>query len=213
MKARDDWGRTPVSGPLDADWRRAADALRAGGAVVLPTDTVYGVGALPSVPGATAALFALKDRDRTRPLAVLVADDEQAMALIEPQTEPVLRLIDRFWPGPLTLVLRRSASAAGYDLGADSSTIGVRCPDHDRVRALAAEVGPTATTSANRHGEPTPPTAREAAAALSGAVEVVLDGGRLDGQASTVVDCTGVVPVVLRAGALPPEAVTTELAR
>jgi tRNA threonylcarbamoyl adenosine modification protein (Sua5/YciO/YrdC/YwlC family) len=181
---------------------RVADVLLAGGAVVLPTDTVYGVAALPTVPGATDRLFALKDRSAGQPLAVLVADADQARALVEPSAPEVERWMVDFWPGPLTLVLPRSRAATGLLLGGPGDTIGVRCPGHDLVRAVAAEVGPIATTSANRHGEPTPPTAAEAAAALVSEVELVVDGGEVGTLASTVVDATWGTWRLLREGAI-----------
>jgi tRNA threonylcarbamoyl adenosine modification protein (Sua5/YciO/YrdC/YwlC family) len=105
------------------------------------------------------------------------------------------------WPGPLTMVLRRRPGL-GWRLGEPTDTIGVRCPDHDLVRALAARVGPLATTSANRHGLPTPSSALEAAGQLLGPVDLVLDGGPLYGTPSTVVDLTGEAPRVLRQGAV-----------
>ena len=108
-------------------------------------------------------------------------------------------MIERWWPGPLTLVLRRRPGLA-WDLGDPADTVGVRLPDHDLVLALAEAVGPLATTSANRHGEPTPVTAAEAAAALAGAPDLVVDGGPCAGEASTVLDATGPEPVVLRPG-------------
>ncbi len=180
----------------------ASAALISGGAVVVPTDTVYGVAALPSVPGATARLAALKARAASQPLAVLVADRDQAQALVEAPADDVARLMERCWPGPLTLVLRRAPAARDLALGGDPATIGLRCPDHDLVRALAAAVGPLATTSANRHGQPTPTTAAEAAASLTGPVAAVLDDGPCTGLASTVLDCTGPTWRVLRQGAL-----------
>lgn len=181
---------------------RAAEVLRAGGSVVLPTDTVYGLAALPSVPGATDRLFALKDRSARQPLAVLVADVDQALQLVTTPDPTVSRWMARLWPGPLTLVLRRAASADGLRLGGDDATIGVRCPAHDVVRAIAARVGPLATTSANRSGEPTPTTAGAAAASLAGPVDLVVDGGPAGTVASTVVDATGHTWQVLRAGAV-----------
>lgn len=190
--------------PPDAELLdRLEEALRAGEAVVLPTDTVYGVAALPTVPGATARLFALKDRRPDAPLAVLVADPAQARAVAGPLSPPAERLVEALWPGPLTLVLPRAEAARAWDLGGDPATIGVRCPDHALVRALAARVGPIATTSANRHGHPTPPTAAEAAAALTAPVAVVADGGPLPGAASTVVDVTGSEVAILRQGPIP----------
>jgi L-threonylcarbamoyladenylate synthase len=186
--------------------RRAAVALRAGDVVVLPTETVYGIGALPDVPGATARLFALKGRAFDTPLAVLCADAEQALGLVEAPDQRVWRVAQAFWPGPLTLVLPRRGDLS-YELGEPATTIGVRCPDHALVRALAAEVGPIATTSANRHGEPTPSTAAAVAELFGDRVAVVLDGGVCAGEPSTVVDATGDEWRVIRHGALPADAI------
>jgi tRNA threonylcarbamoyl adenosine modification protein (Sua5/YciO/YrdC/YwlC family) len=181
---------------------RLVAALLAGEPVVVPTDTVYGVAALPSVAGATARLYALKDRRPEVPLAVLVgapADLEAVAAEVDGRTAA---LVERHWPGPLTVVVRRHPDLAGWDLGGDPGTIGVRCPASALVRAVAARTGPVATTSANRHGEPTPIAAAAAAASLTAPVAVVADGGTLAGTASTVVDLTGSTPVVLRQGEL-----------
>ena len=180
----------------------AAEALRSGGVVLLPTDTVYGIAVVASTPGATGRLFALKERSEGQPVAVLVADRAQALALADAPGDAALRLMERLWPGPLTLVVRRSPTASSLELGGDPATVGLRCPDHDLVRALATEVGPLATTSANRHRQPTPRTAAEAAASLVGPVDLVVDGGRLGSVASTVVDLTGSEPKVLREGAV-----------
>lgn len=167
---------------------RVAEALRAGAAVVVPTDTVYGVAALPAVRGATDRLFALKGRGADVPLAVLCSGADQAFELADPAGvgDDVRRIAARLWPGPLTLVLPRRPDL-GLALGEPPTTVGVRCPDHAFVRALAEAVGPLATTSANRHGEPTPATAAEAAAALGPGVVLAVDGGRCDGAPSTVV--------------------------
>jgi L-threonylcarbamoyladenylate synthase len=183
---------------------RAAAVLRAGGTVVVPTDTVYGVAALPGVAGATDVLFRLKDRAGDQPLAVLVADARQARALADPGavTPEVAAWMDRLWPGALTLVLPRAVAARGLALGGSPDTIGLRCPASAFVRALAARVGPVATTSANRHGEPTPTTAREAAASLVGPVDLVVDGGRAGTVASTVVDASVQPWRVRRVGAV-----------
>jgi tRNA threonylcarbamoyl adenosine modification protein (Sua5/YciO/YrdC/YwlC family) len=179
----------------------AERALRSGEAVVVPTDTVYGLAAVADVPAATARLFTLKHRAERKALAVLVADVDQAQSLVEPVSAEVRALMEDHWPGPLTLVLRRSPASRALDLGGDDdTTVGVRCPGHALLRALARRVGPLATTSANRSGEPTPTTAAEAAAALDGPVGFVLDGGRCDGVPSTVVDVTSAPWRVLRAG-------------
>ena len=191
----------PLEPAVDAvEVARVADALRTGGAAVLPTDTVYGLAALASEPGATERLFALKGRRPDVPLAVLVADRAAGVALADGVGDDVLRIMAAFWPGPLTLVLRRGPVSVAWDLGGDGATIGVRCPAHPLVRAIAAEVGPLATTSANRHGASTPATAAEAAGSLVGPVEVVVDGGRIEGTASTVLDVTGPTWRVLRDG-------------
>jgi tRNA threonylcarbamoyl adenosine modification protein (Sua5/YciO/YrdC/YwlC family) len=129
------------------------------------------------------------------PIAVLVASLDQATSVAS-MSGAADRLARRFWPGPLTIVMDRR--------GGDG-TVGVRWPDHDFIRALARRVGPLAVTSANRHGEPTPATAREAAAALIGDVALVVDGGRCDGLASTVVDATGSGIAILRAGPIAEE--------
>lgn len=184
------------------DLVRVAAALRGGGVVVLPTETVYGLGALPSVPGATARIFALKGRTADVPLAVLCADADQALALADQPSAAVERVAKGFWPGPLTLVLRRRPGL-GYELGEPATTVGVRCPDHDVVRALAAEVGPIAVTSANLHGQPTPGTAAAVAALFGDGVAAVIDGGPCTGLPSTVVDATGEDPAswtILRPG-------------
>ena len=185
------------------DVAAAVAALRAGSAVVLPTDTVYGLVALPGDPIAAERLFALKGRSADTPIAVLCADADQALALADPAAATAARpAAERWWPGPLTLVLRRRAGVVLH-VGEPTETVGVRVPDHELVRAIAAEVGPLAATSANRHGEPTPTTAAEAGAALGTGVALVIDGGPLTGVASTVIDTTTEPWRVLRAGDLP----------
>lgn len=179
----------------------AVRALQDGAAIVLPTDTVYGLAALPGVRGATDRIFALKGRTADVPLAVLCADADQAFALAEEVPPAARRLADRFWPGPLTLVLHRRAGL-GYALGEPADTIGVRCPDDALIQAITREVGPIAATSANRHGEPTPATAAEVAAVFGDGVGLVVDGGPAGGIASTVVDCTTDPPRLLRVGSL-----------
>jgi tRNA threonylcarbamoyl adenosine modification protein (Sua5/YciO/YrdC/YwlC family) len=177
------------------------EALRRGDVVVIPTETVYGLAALPAVPGATAKIFALKGRTADVPLAVLCADARQALDLADDPSDAVQRVAKAFWPGPLTLVLRRRPGL-GYELGEPATTVGVRCPDHDLVRAIAAQVGPIATTSANLHGQPTPDTAAGIAKLFGDGVAAVVDGGRCDGVPSTVVDATADGWRVLRQGSI-----------
>ena len=176
-------------------------ALRAGEVVGLPTDTVYGVGVDPFHPGATDRLFAAKRRPRDVELPVLVADAAQARLVATGISDAVQQLMERFWPGALTIVLARVPDVA-IDLGGNAVTVGVRCPDHDAVRELCRRVGPLATTSANLHGQPTATIAAEVEALL-GPSGVVLDGGTCTGSPSTVVDCTTPEPTLLREGRIP----------
>lgn len=175
----------------------AEAALRAGGVVVLPTDTVYGLAARPEEAAAIERIYELKDRPPSMPIATLIDGlDQVGDALdVPPEAE---RLAAAFWPGALTLVL---ACAGG------SGTLGVRCPDHEFVRALARRTGPLAVTSANRHGRPTPRSAQAAAADLHGDVDVVIDGGECAGVASTVVDLTTDPLTIIRSGPITPEEV------
>ena len=177
----------------------AALELRSGGVVILPTDTVYGLTALASDGAAVGDLFERKGRSADRRVAVLVADADQALLVVA--AGPAFgRLSGALWPGPLTIVCNR-ADGFGPWLGEGGATVGVRCPDHDLVRALAAEVGPIATTSANRAGEPTPADAAGAASAVGGDL-LVLDGGPCAGRPSTVLDLTAEPARILRLGAV-----------
>jgi L-threonylcarbamoyladenylate synthase len=169
--------------------------------VALPTDTVYGLAIDPTRPGAADRLFAAKRRPRGVELPMLVADLGQALSLAAPPAGGVRRLMERLWPGPLTVVVRRRPGLF-LDLGDNQETVGIRCPDHPAPRTLCRLAGPLAVTSANRHGRPPLSSAREVASVFAGDVEVVLDGGRCGGQPSTVVDCTGPRPRCLREGGL-----------
>jgi L-threonylcarbamoyladenylate synthase len=182
----------------------AIDALRGGEVVALPTDTVYGLAVLPTIAAATDRLFALKGRRTDTPIAVLCADAAQAFGLAAPHapTPEVRHIAGHLWPGPLTLVLPRRAGL-GYELGEPADTVGVRCPDHALVRTIATAVGPIATTSANRHREPTAPTADGVAATFGAGLALVLDGGRCEAPPSTVVAVTAAEWKVLREGPIP----------
>lgn len=183
----------------DAALDAIVSALRSGEPVVFPTDTVYGLAALPSVPGAVDRLFELKDRPGDRSIAVLVADLAQASA-VGHFGEVEQRWAGEHWPGALTIVVRRHDEVT--NIGTADGTIGIRCPDDDFVRAVAAQAGPLATTSANLSGQPTPTTATLAASGLTGPVAVVVDGGIRDGVASTVARSTPDGPEVFRQGAV-----------
>ena len=184
----------------------AAAALRAGGVVLLPTDTVYGLAAL--TPEAEEDLFVLKGRPADRSIAVLVADRPAAESLAESVPGPLAELMDRHWPGPLTVVLPRARTPGRPLVGGDRDTVGVRCPDHPWLLRLLAEVGPLAVTSANRHAEPTPPEAAAVLASLTpdpdlgAAIAVAIDGGLCAGTASTVVARRNETLEILRPGPL-----------
>jgi L-threonylcarbamoyladenylate synthase len=175
-----------------------------GGLVVLPTDTVYGLGCDPFNASAVGALFIAKARGRDLPLPVLVHNWRQAIGLVEDITEQAKLLIAEFWPGPLTIVLRESPGI-GWDLGYSRGTVAVRMPKHEFALALIERTGPLAVTSANRSGVPTPSTAKEIAEQLGGHVDVFFDTGPSGGgPASTIVDLSGDGVRVLREGAIPP---------
>jgi tRNA threonylcarbamoyl adenosine modification protein (Sua5/YciO/YrdC/YwlC family) len=178
---------------------QAAAALCKGQVVAVPTDTVYGLAVSAFHAGAPELLFRVKGRPRGVDLAVLVAGTEQAMALCQRVPPYALRLVERFWPGPLTLVLDRRPGI-DVNLGEHHATIGVRCPAHAVPLAICARVGPIATTSANRHGEPPLTTALDLAEHFGPGVALALDAGRCAGAPSSVVDCTGDAPRLLREG-------------
>lgn len=181
---------------------RAAAVVREGRIVVLPTDTVYGVGADAFDAVAVAMVLAAKHRGREMPPPVLVpgARTVDGLAVDVPMYARIL--MRHFWPGPLTLVLRAQPSLQ-WDLGETNGTVALRMPDDEVALQLLAEVGPLAVTSANVSGHPAAGTAQEALDQLGGAVTVYLDdGARTGGLPSTILDCTGEEPVVLRQGAL-----------
>ena len=199
--------------PDGDDARAEAIALlRAGAIVAIPTDTVYGIAADLALPDAIERLFAAKRRPPDKAVALLLADADQAgvLGIVGPAARV---LAARFWPGGMTLVLPRRPDARLPDvLAAGAPTVGLRVPDHPAPRALAAELGPLPTTSANLSGQPDARDAAEIAALLGGAVALVIDGGPIrGGPASTVVDCTVERPVVRRVGAIPPARIAEAL--
>lgn len=191
----------------------AADALERGGLVVFPTDTVFGLAARPELPAATAAVFEAKSRPRDLTLPVLVSSADMAGSVAEMDERAAL-LTERFWPGGLTLVLRRSERSKEWDLGSSRETVAVRMPDHELPLLLLRRTGPLATTSANRSGLETPSTCEGVRTALGDSVAVYLCGGdRPRGTASTVVDLTSPDARLLRIGALSAERVHRALER
>jgi len=174
--------------------------------VAVPTDTVYGLAVDPAQPEAVERLFALKGRPADVPVPVLVSGSEQ-VAMVAGRLEVAAQVLaDRYWPGPLTLVVPRRRGFT-VDLGGPTPaarTVGVRQPDHPVVVALCELLGPLAVTSANLHGRPPATTATEVLQAFAGSdqPEVVLDGGVCDRAPSTVVECCGPASRCLREGAL-----------
>lgn len=195
----------------DADERRdglaaAAAAVRRGDLVVLPTDTVYGVGADAFSPPAITALLAAKGRGRDMPVPVLVASTPMLEALVEDLPAAGRALGEAFWPGALTLVVRHTPHLA-WDLGETRGTVAVRMPDHPIALELIEKTGPLAVSSANRTGNSPPTTMLDSRLELGAAVAVYLDGGPCAAPVpSSIVDLTGEVPRVLRAGALDAQA-------
>jgi L-threonylcarbamoyladenylate synthase len=180
----------------------AAAALRKGDLAVIPTDTVYGLAADAFSPPAVTGLLAAKGRDRQIPPPVLVGTVRAATALVEDLNAFGKDLIDEFWPGGLTLVMRANRGLI-WDLGDTKGTVAVRMPLHEIALELLKETGPLAVSSANRSGAPPATTAAEAEAQLGEAVAVYLDGGPCSGDVpSTIVDLTGVVPKLLRRGVI-----------
>lgn len=181
----------------------AVAALRNGDLAVMPTDTVYGLAADAFTPAAVAALLAAKGRNRQAPTPVLVGSRRAALALVDDVNASGSDLIDEFWPGGLTLVLRAARSLA-WDLGDTKGTVALRMPLHPVALDLLKEAGPLAVSSANRTGLPPAITAEEAQSQLGDAVAVYLDGGPCPGEmSSTIVDMTGPVPRLLREGVIP----------
>lgn len=171
--------------PIEAV-QAAVAALAAGRLVGLPTDTLYGL------VGDPEAIYAVKVRPAEVHLPVLVADRRVVDDLVGPVPPLAARLMEAFWPGALTVVVARPAGG----------TVGLRCPDHPVALAVCRAAGPLHSSSANLHGRPPLTTAAEVAAAFADSVAVVLDAGPCAGSASTVVDCTGDAPVLLRLGAI-----------
>jgi L-threonylcarbamoyladenylate synthase len=200
-----------MTGPTEAEIERAVEAAARGELIVLPTDTVYGIGTRPDDPAATARLFEAKRRPRALELPVLVPTREAAERIAE-LDDRAHGLALRFWPGPLTIVVRRSGASAGWELGGNPKTIGLRIPDQAVALGVLRRAGPLAVTSANLSGHPTPSTCDEVAALFGPAVSVMLCAdAALSGLASTVVDVTTATPVVLRSGATPNAAIADVL--
>ncbi len=185
---------------------KAAAALEQGAVIGVPTDTVYGLVCLYNDAAAIDRLFAAKERPSQKALPVLLGDAEQASAVVRSARQTAAQaLIERYWPGPLTLVLpARNHLPPALTAGGD--TVGVRLPAHSFLRALARRVGPLASSSANRSGEPPCSTAPAVLAQLGGRIPLLIDAGPAPlAQSSTVLDLSAPQPVLLREGPIGPQ--------
>jgi L-threonylcarbamoyladenylate synthase len=177
----------------------ALQTLESGGLVAFPTDTVYGLAARVSDPAGIDRLYAVKGRNGAKAIPVLLSSPDELPQVTAGMNATARRLAQRFWPGPLTLVVPRHL-ALPENLS-NLPTIGVRMPDHPVALALMRRSGPLAVTSANKSGGENASTAQEVLAQLDGRIELILDGGRTPGGLpSTVVDCTSAELAILRQG-------------
>lgn len=177
----------------------ALEILQAGGLVAFPTDTVYGVGALAFDNAAIESIYIAKQRPIEKAIPILVGniDDLNKVGINIP--DMAWTFAEGYWPGPLTCVVPKKESLPAAVSA--TSTVAVRIPDHPAARALLIAAGPMAVTSANISGQPSPSTAQEVYEQLNGRIPLILDGGRTPGGvASTLVDCTGSEPIILREG-------------
>lgn len=186
----------------DPRLREAADCLRGGGIVVVPTDTVFGLAVMPSRPLSVARLFRLKDRPAIKSLPVMVSGIDQLRAIGVDVTDPVARLMESpFVPGALTIAAGLHESRADWLAGREE--IAFRIPDDAFLRALIAETGPLFVTSANRSGQPTPTDTGTIRAQLTDAPDMVIDGTVRGDMPSTLINCRATPPRIDREGAIP----------
>jgi L-threonylcarbamoyladenylate synthase len=178
---------------------RALEVLKKGGLVAFPTDTVYGLGALAFNNIAIESIYTAKDRPMEKAIPVLMADESDLNLVTDSIPEMVRIFARRFWPGPLTCVVPKKETLPPAISATE--TVAVRIPDHEAARTLLCAAGPMAVTSANISGQASPITAQEVYAQLVGRIPLILDGGKTPGGVpSTLVDCTGTEPRVLREG-------------
>lgn len=177
----------------------ACEVICSGGLIAFPTDTLYGLGCDPHLPSALQRIYAAKGRSMSKAIPVLISHPDQLTYLVSGFPEQVLKLIEAWWPGALTLVLPKNP-ALPPDL-TPYPGLAVRMPDHPVALALLDQTGPLAVTSANLSNHENPRDAQGVLDQLDGLVDLVLDGGTLSGgQASTIVDCLGSEPKLLREG-------------
>jgi L-threonylcarbamoyladenylate synthase len=178
---------------------RALEILKHGGLVAFPTDTVYGVGALAFDEGAVEGIYTAKDRPVEKAIPILIGGPVDLDKITTDVPAMAAKLATRFWPGPLTLVVPKHPHLP--DVVSAMPTVGVRVPDHPVAWRLLTAAGPMAVTSANISGHDSPRTAEEVSRQLNGRIPLILDGGETPGGVpSTVVNCLGAKPLILREG-------------
>jgi len=183
---------------------QALEVLQRGGLVAFSTDTVYGVGALAFNRDAIKSIYTAKDRPVEKAIAILLGDSEDLDKVTSKVPPIAAKLAFHFWPGPLTLVVPKHPLLP--EVVSEIPTVGVRVPNHPVAQALLRAAGPMAVSSANISGHDNPKSAEEVMRQLSGRIHLVLDGGKTPGGVpSTVVDCTGAEPVILRRGPITQE--------
>jgi len=192
--------------PEPAKIKQAVHILKRGGLVAFPTDTVYGLGADAQNSRAVKKIFKVKKRPLSNPLPILIAKKSDLKKYTLGARGKIKKLTDKFWPGPLTIVLKKKKIISSM-VTAGGETVGVRVPKNPVALALIRTLGrPIATTSANIAGKPSPTTARGVKKYLNNKIELILDGGKTKlGRESTVLNCTTSPPTILRSGAVTAE--------
>lgn len=177
----------------------AVDILQNGGLVAFPTDTVYGLAALPAKTEFIESLYTVKGRESTRAIAILMSSADQLNEISVSPNKTAQILASRFWPGPITLIVPRHPDLP--EVLSPNPTIGVRVPDHKISLQLLGMTGPLGVTSANISGHENTTSAEEVLKQLDGRIHLLIDGGKCPGNVpSTVVDCTTLEPIILRSG-------------
>lgn len=196
--------KNPLIIPADGDYSPAKEIFRAGGVISYPTETFYGLCVDPFSKTAVEALYRLKGRPSESPIPLIIGNMKMLEEVAEEVTPVAQRLIERFWPGPLTLVLRASR-ALPRELTAKTGTIGVRLSGSRWARRLSETLSsPLTSTSANPSGENPPTLAQEVLGYFNGSIALLIDGGKLPGtKGSTIVNATGTRPEIIREGEIP----------
>lgn len=202
--------KTIITKPEDIDdekmYAKAAEILRSGGLVAFPTETVYGLGGDAESPEASGKIYAAKGRPSDNPLIVHIADTDSVYELAEGVDENTKKLMEAFWPGPLTIILNKKACVPDTTTGG-LGTVAIRMPSHPVAMRLIRESGVfIAAPSANLSGRPSPTTAQHVVQDMDGRIDMIIDGGAVGiGIESTIVDMTGEIPTILRPGYVTPE--------